>query len=107
MQKHAELAVQTHFKNYLQKLDKNSKCKSPLFSNDLTASQIDTILDRSVRQSMFYKNLLETCSYCERPSKYLQSSKKARMFLLRDYKSDFNITRNQYKIKSEKKNESF
>ena len=79
MQKHAELAVQTHFKNYLQKAFdiNNSKCKSPPFSNDLTASQIDTILDRSVRQSMFYKKLIgKTCSYCERPSKYLQSSKK-------------------------------
>ena len=79
MQKHAELAVQTHFKNYLQTAFdiNNSKCKSPPFSNDLTASQIDTILDRSVRQSMFYKKLIgKTCSYCERPSKYLQSSKK-------------------------------
>ena len=61
MQKHAELAVQTHFKNYLQKaFDKNnSKCKSPPFSNDLTASQIDTILDRLLDSQCFIKNLLE------------------------------------------------
>ena len=49
MQKHAEKAVEAHFKSYLQEaFDKNNKkCKNPPFSNDISRIQIDTILNKS------------------------------------------------------------
>ena len=75
MQAHAENSVRTHFKDYLQyEFNKNNvKWKNAPFSNDLTSSQIDTILNRAVRQSMIYKKLIgKACSYCERPHRYIQ-----------------------------------
>ena len=77
MQTHAEKAVETHFKDYLQTaFDKNNKkWKNPPFSNDLTRKQIDTIVNRAVRQSMMYKKLTgKACSYCERPKKYIEKT---------------------------------
>ena len=77
MQNHAENAVKAHFKNYLQAAfsKNNSKNKNPPFSNDLSTGQIDTILNKAVRQSMYYKKLTgKTCSYCERPKKYIQKT---------------------------------
>ena len=77
MQAHAERAVETHFKDYLQtEFDKNNnKWKNPPFSNDLSKAQIDTILNRAVRQSMMYKKLIgKACSYCERPQKYIEET---------------------------------
>lgn len=74
MQAHAEKAVETHFKNYLQKVfnKNNKKWKNPPFSNDLSKTQIDTIINRAVRQSMIYKKLIgKACSYCERPKRYI------------------------------------
>ncbi len=79
MQTHAEKAVKTHFGNYLQKLfnKNNLKWKNPPFSNDLSKAQIDTIVNRAVRQSMIYKKLIgKACSYCERPSKYIVKSEE-------------------------------
>lgn len=79
MQTHAEKAVKTHFGNYLQKLfnKNNLKWKNPPFSNDLSKAQIDTIVNRAVRQSMIYKKLTgKACSYCERPSKYIVKSEE-------------------------------
>ncbi|MCH1613685.1 MAG: transglycosylase domain-containing protein [Flavobacteriales bacterium] len=74
MQKHAEKAVESHFKNYLQTaFDRNNeKNKNNPFSNDITKSQADTILARALKQSMLYKKLVgKACSYCERPKKYI------------------------------------
>ena len=74
MQKHAEKAVESHFKNYLQAaFDRNNeKCKIKPFSNDITKSQADTILARAIKQSMLYKKLIgKACSYCERPKRYI------------------------------------
>ena len=74
MQKHAEKAVESHFKNYLQTaFDRNNeKNKNKPFSNDITKSQADTILARALKQSMLYKKLVgKACSYCERPKKYI------------------------------------
>ena len=74
MQKHAEKAVESHFKNYLQAaFDKNNeKCKIKPFSNDITKSEVDTILARALKQSMLYKKLTgKACSYCERPKRYI------------------------------------
>ena len=79
LQKHAENAVESHFKNYLQSAFErnNKKCKSPPFSDDLNAAQIDTILNRSLRQSMIYKKLIgKACSYCERPQQYIEKTAK-------------------------------
>ena len=79
MQKHAEKAVEAHFKSYLQEaFDRNNKkCKNPPFSNDISSVQIDTIINKSLRQSMFYKKLIgKACSYCERPKKYIQRVNK-------------------------------
>ena len=77
MQKHAEKAVESHFKNYLQEAFErnNRKCKNPPFSDDLSSSQVDTILIRSLRQSMLYKKLIgKACFYCERPQKYIEKT---------------------------------
>ena len=74
MQKHAEKAVESHFKNYLQAaFDRNNeKNKNKPFSNDITKSQADTILARALKQSMLYKKLVgNACSYCERPKRYI------------------------------------
>lgn len=75
MQKHAEKAIESHLKSYLQGAfdDNNKKCKNPPFSNDISSAQIDTIINNSLRQSMFYKKLIgKACSYCERPEKYIK-----------------------------------
>jgi penicillin-binding protein 1A len=75
MQNHAEKAVEAHLKSYLQEAfdDNNKKCKNPPFSNDISLKQIDTIINKSLRQSMFYKKLIgKACTYCERPGKYIQ-----------------------------------
>tara|TARA_B100001287_G_scaffold141563_1_gene119092 strand:+ start:24461 stop:26938 length:2478 start_codon:yes stop_codon:yes gene_type:complete len=77
MQEYAEKAVKTHFKNYLQPLftRNNKKWKNPPFSDDISKAQIDTIINRSVRQSMIYKKLVgKACSYCERPKRYIKKS---------------------------------
>jgi penicillin-binding protein 1A len=74
MQKHAEKAVESHFKNYLQAAFErnNEKNKNKPFSNDITKSQADTILARALKQSMLYKKLVgKACSYCERPKRYI------------------------------------
>ena len=74
MQRHAEKAVESHFKNYLQAAfdSNNEKNKNKPFSNDITKSQVDTILDRALKQSMLYKKLVgKACSYCERPKRYI------------------------------------
>jgi len=79
MQTHAEKAVESHFKNYLQKAftRNNNKWKNPPFSDDLSMSQIDTIVNRALRQSMIYKKLVgKACSYCERPKRYITKSNK-------------------------------
>ena len=77
MQAHAEKAVETHFKDYLQPIftKNNNKWKNPPFSNDLKKSQVDTILNRALRQSMIYKKLVgKACSYCERPKRYISKT---------------------------------
>ena len=57
MQQYAEDAVYKHVANYLQPLfDKENKGKKNApFTNDLTAKQIDDILNRSIRQSERYR----------------------------------------------------
>jgi penicillin-binding protein 1A len=78
MQAYAEKAVKTHFKNYLQPAftRNNNKWNHPPFSDDITKTQIDTIINRSVRQSMSYKKLIgKACSYCERPKRYIAKTK--------------------------------
>ncbi len=78
MQEYAEKAVKTHFKNYLQPVftRNNNKWNNPPFSDDITKKQIDTIINRSVRQSMIYKKLVgKACSYCERPKRYITKTK--------------------------------
>lgn len=79
MQSHAEKAVETHFKNYLQPIfnKNNNKWKNPPFSNDISKKQIDTIVNRALRQSMIYKKLIgKACSYCERPKRYISKTNK-------------------------------
>jgi penicillin-binding protein 1A len=79
MQSHAEKAVETHFKNYLQPIfnKNNNKWKNPPFSNDINKKQIDTIVSRALRQSMIYKKLVgKACSYCERPKRYISKTNK-------------------------------
>ena len=45
------------------------------FSNDLKQDQIDTIVNRALRQSQIYKKYSgKICGYCERPKKYIQKT---------------------------------
>ncbi len=69
MQKYAEYAVQEHLKFELQRdfFKNNKKWKNPPFSNDLSKSEIDTLMTRAMRRSNRYKQLIgKVCSYCER-----------------------------------------
>ena len=90
-------------KNYLQKaFDKNnSNCKNPPFSNDLSASQIDTILDRFGETIPCLQKLIgQTCSYCERPSRYIKRSKNGyECSYCGTVSPIFDSVRNQLKIK--------
>ena len=77
IQQHAEKAVETHLAFELQKAftKNNAKWDNPPFSDDITKAQIDTIVNRAVRQSMTYKKLVgKACSYCERPSRYMSAT---------------------------------
>ena len=74
MQAYAEWAVQEHLKYDLQEdfFTNNAKWKRPPFSNDLSDSQIDTLMERAKRGSQLYKVYTgKICGYCERPEKYL------------------------------------
>ena len=74
MQAYAEWAVQEHLKYDLQEdfFTNGAKWKRPPFSNDLTATQIDTIMERAKRRSQLYKVYTgKICGYCERPKKYV------------------------------------
>ncbi len=77
IQKHAEYAVAQHLKYELQEdfFNNNKKWKRPPFSNDLEKKQIDTIVNRALRQSQIYKKYSgRICGYCERPKKYIQKT---------------------------------
>ena len=77
IQKHAEYAVAQHLKYELQDdfFNNNNKWKNPPFSNDLKQDQIDTIVNRALRQSQIYKKYSgKICGYCERPKKYIQKT---------------------------------
>ena len=74
MQAYAEWAVQEHLKYDLQEdfFTNSEKWKHPPFSNDLTATQIDTLMERAKRRSQLYKVYVgKICGYCERPEKYV------------------------------------
>ncbi len=74
-QEYAEWAVQEHLKSELQDqfFKNNAKWKRPPFSDDLSAGQIDTIMEQSKRRSMYYKQLSGTvCMNCQRPKRYLR-----------------------------------
>ena len=74
MQAYAEWAVQEHLKYDLQEdfFANNAKWKRPPFSNDLSESQIDTLMERAKRGSQQYKVYTgKICGYCERPEKYV------------------------------------
>lgn len=69
LQAYAEWAVQEHLKYYLQKafFKNNAKWKRPPFSNDLTQTDIDTLMVRAMRRSKMYKiHIGKVCGYCER-----------------------------------------
>jgi penicillin-binding protein 1A len=69
LQKYAEYAVQEHLKFELQEdfFKNNKRWKNPPFSNDLSLSEIDTLMQRAKRRSKMYKSLIgKICSYCER-----------------------------------------
>lgn len=59
MQKYAEEAVREHLSQDLQPLFDKEKVKkhSPPFSNDMTPTEIEEVLDRSIRQSERYRVL--------------------------------------------------
>ena len=74
MQAYAEWAVQEHLKYDLQEdfFTNSEKWKHPPFSNDLTETQIDTLMERAKRRSQLYKVYVgKICGYCERPEKYV------------------------------------
>ena len=74
MQAYAEWAVQEHLKYDLQEdfFANSEKWKHPPFSNDLTETQIDTLMERAKRRSQLYKVYVgKICGYCERPEKYV------------------------------------
>lgn len=69
LQKYAEFAVQEHLKFELQKdfTKNNARWTNPPFSNDLTISEIDTVMQRAKRRSKMYKALTgKICAECER-----------------------------------------
>lgn len=71
MQEYAEWATQEHLKHELQAdfFKNNAKWKNPPFSNDLSVDQIDTIMQKAMYQSQYYKKLTgKVCTYCERTS---------------------------------------
>ena len=59
MQKYAEEAVREHLSQDLQPLFDKEKVKKhrPPFSNDMTPTEIEEVLDRSIRQSERYRGL--------------------------------------------------
>ena len=74
MQAYAEWAVQEHLKYDLQEdfFANNAKWKRPPFSNDLSESQIDKLMERAKKGSQLYKVYTgRICGYCERPEKYV------------------------------------
>lgn len=78
-QEYAEWAVQEHLKSELQDqfFKNNAKWKRPPFSDDLSAGQIDTIMQQAKRRSMYYKQLTGTvCMNCQRPKRYLKRFEK-------------------------------
>ena len=69
MQEYAEYAVAEHLKHELQRdfFKNNKRWRNPPFSNDLSKTQIDTLMQRAKRRSNMYKKLTgKVCSYCER-----------------------------------------
>ena len=72
MQAYAEWAVQEHLKYDLQEdfFTNSEKWKRPPFSNDLTETQIDTLMERAKRRSQLYKVYVgKICGYCETAGK--------------------------------------
>lgn len=69
MQKYAEYAVQEHLKFELQRdfFKNNAKWKNPPFSNDLSLTKIDALMQRAKRRTKMYKGLKgKLCIQCER-----------------------------------------